>query len=266
MSGPKQAEPRAREEPNISETIYRTLRRRILRNEWTPGERLPGERELSESYRTTRNTLREAIRKLEQARLVTVRHGQGVTVADFRRTGTMELLAAFLEEGVDSGEKLHLLEDLLPARRLLIEHATRLAVRRASKDDFERLADITALLVSVFETRDVAVMGRGDQRWLGAVVDAAHSVALRWIANPLLDASRDLLDRFPALWIFDDTYPDYLQSYLRALRKEDEEGAIKAVRSYFKRVDAVILDTLKAMLPQQQPQRSESRPTKREGK
>ena len=96
--------------------------------------------------------------------------------------------------------------------------------------------------------------------------DAAHSVALRWIANPLLDASRDLLDRFPALWIFDDTYPDYLQSYLRALRKEDEEGAIKAVRSYFKRVDAVILDTLKAMLPQQQPQRSESRPTRREGK
>src|SRR6266545_853609 len=102
MSGPKQAEPRAREEPNISETIYRTLRRRILRNEWTPGERLPGERELSESYRTTRNTLREAIRKLEQARLVTGRHGQGVNVAGFWRTGTMEALAAFLGEGVDS--------------------------------------------------------------------------------------------------------------------------------------------------------------------
>jgi GntR family transcriptional regulator, transcriptional repressor for pyruvate dehydrogenase complex len=252
MSGAKQLEAKASEEPNITETIYRALRRRILRNEWAPGERLPGERELSESFRTTRNTLREAIRKLEQSRLVTVRHGQGVTVADFRRTGTMELLTPFLEEGTDSGEKLHLLEDILPARRFLIEHATRLAVRRASKDDLERLADITALLVSVFETRDVAVMSRGEQRWLGAVVDAAHSVALRWIANPLLDAFRDLLERFPTLWIFDETYPDYLQSYLRALRNEDEEAAIKAMRRYFKRIDTAVLEMLKMLLPEPQ--------------
>ena len=30
--------------------------------------------------------------RLEQSRLVTVRHGQGVTVCDYRKTGTMELL------------------------------------------------------------------------------------------------------------------------------------------------------------------------------
>jgi GntR family transcriptional repressor for pyruvate dehydrogenase complex len=263
MPSATRTEPKTPDEPNVAETIYRALRRRILRGEFSAGERLPGERELSESYETTRNTLREAIRKLEQARLVTVRHGQGVTVADFRRTGTMELLAPFLEDGVDAAEKLHLLEDLLPARRLLIEHATRLAVRRASKDDFERLGDITALLVSVFETRDVGVMARGDQRWLGAVVDAAHSVALRWIANPLLDASRDLLEHFPALWIFDDSYPVYLQDYLRALRNEDEEAARKAVRAYFARIDRTIVQTLKRLLPA--PARGDGR-AKREAK
>ena len=62
-----------------------------------PSERLPGERELAAQYGTNRNTLREAVRMLEQARLVTVRHGQGVTIADFRKTGTMELLPPFLE-------------------------------------------------------------------------------------------------------------------------------------------------------------------------
>ena len=248
--GPKKKATRAEADlPNVAETIFRALRRRILRGDWAPGERLQGERELSESFDTTRNTLREAIRKLEQARLVTVRHGQGVTVADFRRTGSIELLSPFLEEGVDAGEKLHLLEDLLPSRMLVIEHATRLAVRRASRDDVERLADITALLISVFETRDVGVMARGDQRWLSAVVDASHSIALRWIANPLLEAYRDLLERFPALWIFDPTYPHYLETYLRALQAEDEEGALRAVRGYFKRVDGVVLETVKALLP-----------------
>ena len=69
---------------NIAATIYRELRRQILHGELAPGERLPGERELAQRYDTNRNTLREAVRMLEQARLVTVRHGQGVTVADFR--------------------------------------------------------------------------------------------------------------------------------------------------------------------------------------
>jgi len=89
------------------------------------------------------------------------------------------------------------------------------------------------------------------------VVDAAHSVALRWIANPLLDASRDLLEHFPALWIFDESYPDYLEGYLRALRSEDEEAALKAVRAYFARIDRSIVDTLKRLLPA--PGRSDSR-------
>ena len=85
---------------NIAATVFQDLRRAILRGEFAPGERLPGERELAQKYQTNRNTLREAVRRLEHARLVTVRHGQGVTVADFRKTGTMELLPPFLENAV----------------------------------------------------------------------------------------------------------------------------------------------------------------------
>src|SRR5688572_33315303 len=101
---------------NIAATICRELRGRILSGKLSPGERLPGERELAAHYDTNRNTLREAVRMLEQARLVTVRHGQGVTVADFRKTGTLELLAAFLEHSPDRSESAHLLEDRLPSR------------------------------------------------------------------------------------------------------------------------------------------------------
>src|SRR5882724_4899428 len=94
---------------NIANTIFVELRRKILSGELKAGERLAGERELATKYGTNRNTLREAVRKLEQARLVTVRHGQGVTVADFRKTGTMELLSPFLETARDLSEIVHLL-------------------------------------------------------------------------------------------------------------------------------------------------------------
>src|SRR5678815_473285 len=154
----------------IANNVFLDLRRLILCGSLSPGERLPGERELAAKYSTNRNTLREAVRRLEQSRLVTVRHGQGVTVADFRRTGTMELLPAFLEAAPDPGEVIHILSDILPARSLVLEFATRLAVRRANQADIERLRDITELLIPAFERGDQVVIGHGFQRWLDALI------------------------------------------------------------------------------------------------
>ena len=59
--------------PGLFEIIFEDLRKQILSGELKPGERLTPERELALKYHTNRNTLREAIRKLEQIRLVTVR-------------------------------------------------------------------------------------------------------------------------------------------------------------------------------------------------
>ena len=42
---------------------------------------------------------------------------------------------------------------------------------------------------------DPAVIARGFQRWMDAVIDGGHSVAIRWIANPFLEAYRDMLER-----------------------------------------------------------------------
>jgi GntR family transcriptional regulator, transcriptional repressor for pyruvate dehydrogenase complex len=228
--------------------IQAALLAEILRGDRVPGERLPGERELAQRYRANRTTLRAAISMLEQAKLVTVRAGQGATVADFRNTGTIELLPTFLEQGTDAAEKIHVLEDLLPARLRLLEFATTLAARRASRLDFERLEDITSLLVSVFGTDDTTVLALGEQRWLNAIVDATHSVAVRWIANPLIEVSRVVLERFSAFWVFEKNYPTYLQTYLRMLRAGDDKGALRATRAYFGRADAQVSKRLKQLL------------------
>ena len=238
---------------NIAGSIFLDLRRQILSGKLKAGERLLGERELAQTYGTNRNTLREAVRKLEQARLVTVRHGQGVTIADFRRTGTMELLPPLLESAGDPGEIARLLEDILPARLLVLEFATRLAVRRADKSDIEKLTDITQLLNAAFERGDPAVVARGFSRWLDALIDAGHSVAIRWIANPFLEAYRDVLDRFPALWVLDPSFPKHLYEHLAAMRKGDEERAIDAMRTYYRQIDGTFMTALGGLLSQRTP-------------
>jgi DNA-binding FadR family transcriptional regulator len=232
----------------IANTVFLELRRQILSGELKSGERLPGERELAQSYQTNRNTLREAVRRLEQSRLVTVRHGQGVTVADFRRSGTMELLPAFFESATNPSEMVHILEDILPARQLVLEFATRLAVRRANKADIERLRDITELLIPAFERGDQVVIGHGFQRWLDALIDASHSIAIRWVANPFLEAYRDIIDRFPALWVIEPSFPQHLRDFIAALDDADEERAIEVNRAYYRRVDAAFFRAIETAL------------------
>jgi len=225
---------------NIADTIFAELRRKILGGELKAGERLAGERELATKYGTNRNTLREAVRKLEQARLVTVRHGQGVTVADFRKTGNLDLLSPFLHASSDAGEIGHVIDDILEPRVILLEHATRLAVRRADKQDIEKLTDINDLLIAAFESGDATVVARGFQRWLDALIDAGHSLIVRWFANPMLDAYRDMVERYPSLWVLEPSFPKHLRDVIRAISDGDESAAIEATRAYYVRVDGAI--------------------------
>jgi len=225
---------------NIARTVFEDLRHQILSGALGPGERLPGERELAARYGTNRNTLREAVRRLEQARLVTVRHGQGVTVADFRRTGTMELLAPLFEASGDLTELSQIIQDILPARLMVLEFAGRLAVQRADRSDIERLRDITDLIVTASGTDDANVIAKGFQRWLEALIDAGHSVAMRWVANPFLDSFRELLERFPEVWVMDANFPDHLKGFIAALEEGNEERAIQTLRTYYERIDSQV--------------------------
>ena len=233
--------------PNIAGAIFMDLRRQILAGALKPGDRLLGERELAQKYGTNRNTLREAVRKLEQTRLVTVRHGRGVTVSDFRRTGTLELLPPFLQTQPDIGEVVQIVEDMLAPRILLLEYAARLAVQRAEAADIERLRDISDLLIPAFHAGDVLVVARGFQRWLDALIEAGHSVAVRWIANPFLEALRETLEHFPMLWILEPTFPNYLSDFIDAVATEDEARAIAVTRSYYERVDGKLVQLLSSL-------------------
>ena len=232
---------------NIARTVFESLRTQILAGNLSPGERLPGERELAATYGTNRNTLREAVRRLEQARLVTVRHGQGVTVADFRRTGTMDLLAPLFEASGDYMELSQIVHDILPARLLVLEFAGRLAVQRADRTDIERLSDITDLIVTASSTDNANVIARGFQRWLEALIDAGHSVAMRWVANPFLDSFRELLERFPEVWVMDKNFPDHLKGFIAALEAGDEEKAVQTLRTYYNRIDAQVREGFSAI-------------------
>lgn len=237
----------ARKKSRIADDVFEDLQAQILGGTFGPGERLPPERDLAAELGTNRNTLREAIRRLEEMRLVTVRQGQGVTVSDFRRTGTLHIIESFLTYGSDPGEKARALADLLGARTAVLEYALQLATQRADTSDLARLADIRHLLATAYRSGDRESLRVGFEHWLSAMVDAAHSLPARWIANPFLEMNRNFMDRFPALWVLDDGFLRYLDETERAIRLGDLELAKRANRDYYDRIDAVVVGMLRSI-------------------
>jgi GntR family transcriptional regulator, transcriptional repressor for pyruvate dehydrogenase complex len=81
---------------SISEQVYTQLRDRILKKVLPVGAELPSERELSETLGVNRGAVREAIKRLQQARLVRVRHGGATQVENFEAEGGLELLPSLM--------------------------------------------------------------------------------------------------------------------------------------------------------------------------
>ncbi len=79
-----------------SEEVRLQIERAIRSGQFAPGERLPSERELVETFGVSRVSVREAIRALEALGFVKVYQGRGAFVTD-RRSGFGEPLARWLE-------------------------------------------------------------------------------------------------------------------------------------------------------------------------
>ena len=79
-------------------------------------------------------SVREALGRLEQLRLVEVRHGDATRVLDWRRSGGLEALAVLGEH-----RRRATIAALFEARRLLLAEAARLAATRRSDEQAAEL-------------------------------------------------------------------------------------------------------------------------------
>lgn len=239
---------------SIAEAIYADLVGRILSDALPAGTRLASERELAAHYGTNRNTLREAIRKLEQARLVRVRHGQGVTVCDFRRAGTVESLGPFLLHGHSAAERVRMLVDLLMTRARVLEMAVELAARRAEPADIARLEEIAARQLENFTAADNLALLHTDLELINAIIDAGHSLTVRWFANTLLEIYSGFIEHYPSVWVYNDGFPEYLRELTGGIASRQVERAVGALRRYYQAVDGQLIEVLNALAPQDPPQ------------
>jgi GntR family transcriptional regulator, transcriptional repressor for pyruvate dehydrogenase complex len=122
----------------LSEEIVAIIQKQIMSGDIAPGAKLPTERELSQSFKVNRTTLREALRKLESLELIEIRHGDGVYAKDFLNSGNLNLIKASFA----MDEHNETIFNVLEVRRIVAPEMAALAAQRHTAADLAELEQV----------------------------------------------------------------------------------------------------------------------------
>lgn len=103
--------------PSRCEVAMDAIKSYIIRKGLGPGDPLPNEAMLCDELGVSRSSVREAIRKLEALRIVTVAHGKGMFVGDMSLEPLVETLS--FRAMTDTKDDLSNLLDVIEIRRIL---------------------------------------------------------------------------------------------------------------------------------------------------
>jgi GntR family transcriptional repressor for pyruvate dehydrogenase complex len=124
----------------VSEAIVHRIKKQITEGRLLAGHKLPAEREMARQFKTSRVSVREAYRTLEEVGVLRIRRGAdgGAFVAQLDHEPVLRSLALVLGLGKTSHK------ELTEARMLIEPPIARLAAMRANKEDIVRLEHVLA--------------------------------------------------------------------------------------------------------------------------
>ncbi len=171
----------------VASDICEQLAGFIVRGDWSPGMRIPPERDLCQMLEAGRSSVREALKALEVMGLVESRLGDGTFVCDRSRFLSAPLLLAIASSpDVD-------VRELTEARRLIESELAALAAARATAADLERIG-------AYLDEMENA--GEDFERFLKA--DLAFHLAIAETArNQILMNALELIRNLTRQWIRD---------------------------------------------------------------
>jgi GntR family transcriptional repressor for pyruvate dehydrogenase complex len=166
----------------VSSRVHAHLRADILSGLYSEGDALPSERRLSEELETSRHAIREALKRLQQAGLVSISQGGATRVRDWRRHGGLELLL----EG-DVPETLNAPRAAMEMRACIGADAARRCAQRA---DAALRAQLQARAEQLAAVDDLDARNAHYEVLWDLIVDGADNIAYRLALTTLVARQR----------------------------------------------------------------------------
>jgi DNA-binding FadR family transcriptional regulator len=231
--------PRAVRRSLVSDQVFRILCEEIVTGAYAPGEKLPTQRALAADLGVNMAPVREAVKRLEQLRLVEVRHGDAMRVRDWRADGGLDVVSHLLFRA--GGLDRETLASVLEARRLMLTEAARLAAERRSPEQAARIGKLAERLTAGPDAEAAQAL---DWELMAELVDASGNVVLGLIMNSIRQAYLEHAAGLRAVVAdLDELGPLYRRA-AAAVQRGNADAAARAVRELTSRQERRLLEAL----------------------
>jgi DNA-binding FadR family transcriptional regulator len=169
----------------VSDQLFSLLRDRILSGELPPDGPLTAERELAAEFGVNRHAVREAVKRLQQARLVEVSQGGRTRVLDWRTSAGLDL--AFDLPRSDAGALANLQRDALEMRACVGADAARRCAERRSPEAAAAIVEAAEAYGTI--GADLAALDAADIAIWRLIVEGSGNVAYLLAFNSLVSGA-----------------------------------------------------------------------------
>lgn len=226
----------------VSENLAKRIERQISSGKLTAGKKLPAEREAARRYNTSRVSVREAYRSLEELGLLTIRRGAdgGAFIAEMGHDAVQRSLSLVLRLGRTSHE------ELTEARLLIEPPIARLAARRARPEDIAKLR-------LVLDRQEAALARKGHFRpyslvFHRTVAECARNLPLMTLMNSLSDLTLEIVSVIDTPRPVKEGICRFHRAIFEAIERHDEDAAHQLMLQHIGHVQDGIGETLAQQL------------------
>ncbi|WP_227978994.1 FadR/GntR family transcriptional regulator [Nocardia spumae] len=222
----------------VSDTVFGQLVDAILSGRIAPGDALPSERELAETFQVNRHAVREALRRVQQGGLVRIAQGGKTRVQDWRAHSGLDVLSALAAAGALPPQRL--LRDIAVMRRSVAADAARLCALTADADQIAAIEQAARNYPDA--TADLSELTTADLEFWTAVIDGSGNVAYRLAMNTLVNGYFDIGMPVIAELGLNKEYIDaeIHRELARRIAARDADGAYTLAREFLGRFAAAL--------------------------
>jgi GntR family transcriptional repressor for pyruvate dehydrogenase complex len=225
------------ENKKISQIVIEQIQGMIMRGELKDGDKLPPERELTQTLNIGRPALREALKALEVIGVIESRHGQGNFVVNNTENSVFKPLS--LSFKLSNGN----IEEILELRRLIEDYTVKQAAILSDEKEVERLREIHNAMVNAETTEQKS---QYDKQFHYEIAKISKNILI----NSLLGSTSYLFDSFINKTVrmaffgedsIDKIYEEHLH-IIEAIEKHDDKEAAKRMQIHMNNIDVYLLN------------------------
>ena len=230
---PLKAEFEAVRKTKLYEKVAQQIRGLIRDGLLKPGDKLPPERELAETFQVSRSSLRDAIRSLEVMGLVEPRQGEGTVVLDLDARALVNPLSTILQQ------KRELIGELLELRRIIEPPLAARAAAHATADELAFMEEILERQKEKVDRGELAI--EEDSEFHYAIASAAKNSVILKVVDMFMDLLRESRER--SLQVEGRLLKSFLghKRILSAVRRHDTPAAESAMRRHIEEIEGIVL-------------------------